>query len=68
METAGKAQDYSATFHLETNDRQRWRHFGGCHGRIGQFLSLMKLPVKERRQYKEDGEVREYQLRALRCG
>jgi len=55
-------------FYLEANNRQRWRQFGDCHGRIGQFLSLMKLPAKERRQYKEDGEVREYQLRARCCG
>ena len=44
------------------------QEFGLHHIRIGQFLALMKLSAKERRQYKEDGEVREYQLRALRCG
>jgi hypothetical protein len=50
------------------SQRDMAQEFGLHHSRIGQFLALLKLPVKERRRYKKDDEVREYQLRASRCG
>ena len=49
------------------SQRDMAQEFGLHHSRIGQFLALMKLPVKERIRIKGDGDVREYQLRRM-CG
>jgi hypothetical protein len=48
--------------------RDMAQEFGLHHNRIGQFLALLKMPVKERNRLREDDEVKEYQLRALRSG
>jgi len=50
------------------NKTELSRYVGMSRTRIGQFLVLNNLPKEERRRLKQIDGLREYQLRALRCG